>query len=142
MNNKRKIINVIMLTATSVMAMFFINKSLAAMTGKVNTASNLRESASSDSTILDQLTQNQEVEIIEKEGNWYKVNANGTTGYVRQDLVNADENTEVPDEEIEDEQTNEEPNETATETESQKETSETSETADTNNENTKTILEK
>ena len=53
---------------------------------KVETA-NLRETADENSKILEQFSMNQEVEIIEKQGNWYKVKAKGVTGYLRQDLL-------------------------------------------------------
>ena len=39
------------------------------------------------SKILEQLSINEEVEIIEKTGNWYQVKAKGMTGYIRQDLI-------------------------------------------------------
>ena len=62
--------------------------SLAANTGKVNVdTANLREKADENAKILDLLSLNDTVEIVETTGNWYKIKAKGLTGYVRQDLI-------------------------------------------------------
>ena len=55
----------------------------------VNVSSNLRvrKEASSSSLVLGYLLNNQTVTIIGKEGNWYKINFNGSTGYVSADYV-------------------------------------------------------
>ena len=74
--------SIVILVAVCIISLFFINISLAANTGKiiVETA-NLRETASESSKILEQLSMDQEVEILEKVENWYKIKANGKTGY-------------------------------------------------------------
>ena len=52
--------------------LFFINISLAANTAKVNVeTANLREESNSESKILIQLSLNQEVEVVEKNGKYY-----------------------------------------------------------------------
>ncbi len=55
----------------------------------VNVSSNLRvrKEASSSSLVLGYLLNNQTVTITGKEGNWYKINFNGSTGYVSADYV-------------------------------------------------------
>ena len=69
-----------------------------ATTGKINTeTARLREKPNTTSTILEQLNENDEVEILEEEDNWYKVKANVNgqkiTGYVSAKLVNAEKTT-------------------------------------------------
>lgn len=62
--------------------------SFAANTGKISVeTANLREEANADSKILEQLSINQEVEILEKSGEWYKVKYNKITGFLREDLL-------------------------------------------------------
>ena len=63
-----------------------------ASTGKINSETvNIRKEPNKDSTILEQLDKNNEVEILEQEDGWYKVKAkvNGETitGYVSEKLV-------------------------------------------------------
>ena len=69
-----------------------------ATTGKINTeTARLREKPNTTSTILEQLNENDEVEILEEEDNWYKVKANVNgqkiTGYVSAKLVDAEKTT-------------------------------------------------
>lgn len=76
------------MAAVVVTSLFFINMSLAANTGKVNVeTANLRETADENAKILELLSMNDEVEVIEKTGEWYQVKAKGITGYLRQDIV-------------------------------------------------------
>ena len=95
MKSKKNIKSIVILAAVGIATLFFINISLAANTAKVNVeTANLREEANSDSKILEQLSLNQEVEILEKGDEWSKVKANGITGYIRGDLItiNGEEN--------------------------------------------------
>ena len=72
--------------------MFFINMSFAANNAKINVeTANLRETADAEGKILEQLSLNDEVELVEKSGEWYKVKANDITGYIRQDLLTVKE---------------------------------------------------
>lgn len=93
MKTKKSIKNIIFLAFISIVSLFFINMSLAAnnATVVVETA-NLRETASSESIILEQLSKGEKVEVIEKTGEWYKVKAKDLTGYLRNDLITVDEN--------------------------------------------------
>lgn len=71
-----------------IISLFFINMSLAANTAKVSVeTANLRETAEESAKILELLSMDEEVEVIEKTGDWYKVKARGITGYLRQDLI-------------------------------------------------------
>ena len=84
----------IIITSTS---LFFINKSFAANTATISVeTANLRETASSTSKILELINKGENVEIIEKKENWYKVKYKGIEGYLRNDLitVNNEETTQ------------------------------------------------
>lgn len=48
---------------------------------------NVREGATTDSAKVTSANHNTEVEILGKEGEWYKVNVNGKTGYIREDQL-------------------------------------------------------
>ena len=95
MNSKMNIRSIVILAIIGIVSLFFINMSLAASTATVivDTA-NLRATPDEDSTILELLSMNQKVEIIEKEENWYKVKTQGITGYLREDLLTLDEQPE------------------------------------------------
>lgn len=95
MKKIRKTKNTIILTAIGLTALFSINTSLAATKGKVSTSAvNIREEANSTSSVVASATKDQEVEILEKNGDWYKVNVDGVTGYIRQDLVTVEEESD------------------------------------------------
>lgn len=97
MKSKKSIKSILILSAVVIISLFFINMSLAANTAKVNVeTANLREMADESGKILEQLSIGQEIEILEKQSDWYKVKAKGITGYLRADLVtvpNEDKNT-------------------------------------------------
>lgn len=61
--------------------------------GKVNTASNFRTGPSTSDSVIATLSKNTQVNIIGLNCGWYKVTCNGSTGYIRSDLVDL---TEVP----------------------------------------------
>lgn len=59
------------------------NDSSSGESGIINASSvRLRKSASTSSAILDVLSKNSKITVYEKNGSWYKVSYNGTTGYV------------------------------------------------------------
>ena len=133
MKKKIKIKNIIVMAVLGIAVLFFINISLAANTAKINVeTANLREKADSNSKILEQLSLNEEVEILEKDGDWYKVKAKGITGYLRQDLITVKENSSNTETE------NKEP-ETTQETETSKTEEPTTQSED--NETTKLVAE-
>ena len=64
----------------------------AATTGVITEITvNVREEASLDSNIIMFVTQDDEVDIIEKTGDWYKIKYNNTEGYVYADFVKVKE---------------------------------------------------
>lgn len=50
-------------------------------------AVNIREQTNTNSNIVGVATLNQKVKVVGEEGNWYKVEWNGKSGYIRNDLV-------------------------------------------------------
>ena len=95
MKIKNRIKGILMIAAMLLAIMFFINSSLATTTAKVVVETgNLREEANEDSKILEQLSLNEEVEVLENQDGWYKVKARGITGYLRADLIAINEGQE------------------------------------------------
>lgn len=96
MKSKKNIKSIVIMAALGIIALFFINSSFAANTAKVNVeTANLRQSADANSKILKQISINEEVEVLEKSGDWYKVKSGNTTGYLRQDLITVEEETQT-----------------------------------------------
>ena len=96
MKRKRNIKSIVLLAALGIATLFFINISFASTNAKVNVeTANLRESADENSKILEQLSQGQEVEIVEKSSDGLKVIEKGMTGYLRQDLLTVEEKNTV-----------------------------------------------
>lgn len=88
MKSKKSIKSILLMSVLAIISLFFINMSLAANTAKVRVeTANLRETTDEGGKILEQLSQGQEVEVLEKQENWYKVKVNGITGYIRFDLI-------------------------------------------------------
>lgn len=92
MKIKLNIKNVLTLSILAIMitsiSLFFINTSFAANTATVTVeTANLRETASSTSKILELINKGENVEVVEKEEDWYKVKYKGIVGYLRNDLV-------------------------------------------------------
>lgn len=95
MKSKKNIKSIVVMAVLGIIALFFINISLAANTAKINVeTANLRETADASSKILKQLSINEEVEVLEKNGEWYKVKSGSITGYLRQDLVTVEGSVE------------------------------------------------
>ena len=82
MNNLKKIIGIF-----SIFSFIGLNISFAT-TGIVNTpAARVREKASTDSKVITKAYEDEEVEILEEAGDWYKVKVNGKTGFVSKSLI-------------------------------------------------------
>ena len=95
MKSKMNIKSIFVMAIISLASLLFINISLAANTGTINVdVANLRETADAESKILEQITLNQEVEIVGEEGDWYQVTYNHITGYVSKELVTVNSNPE------------------------------------------------
>ena len=96
MKSKKNIKSIVLFAILGIVALFFINMSFAANNAKINVeTANLRETADAEGKILEQLSLNDEVELVEKSGEWYKVKSNGITGYIRQDLLTVKEEVTV-----------------------------------------------
>ena len=76
-------------TSCICLALLTLNSNIAfATTGIVNTpAVRIREKASTNSAVLTKAYEDEEVEIIAEEGNWYKVKVNDKTGYASKALI-------------------------------------------------------
>ena len=89
MKRKNLIRNILMIAILGIAIMFFTNVIFASSSAKiiVETA-NLRETADENSKILEQLSLNDEVEVLQKTNNWYQVKTkDNITGYLREDLI-------------------------------------------------------
>ena len=141
MKNIKNIKNILLVTTLSVSIMLGINtKTLAVNTAKVKVeTANLRASASADATILELISMDESVEILEKDGDWYKVKYKSLQGYLRSDLIDVkDEVSTLQDEANTDEQIENKEEQVTTETAS----SEVIEQANTeNNQNTNITTE-
>ena len=100
----KKYIKVLIIIAFYI-GLILVNTKVYAETGKVNTNDvRLRSKATTSSDIVEVLQKNSTVEIISKEGDWYKVEyKDGGTkyeGYIRQDLleISGEVNTTVTNE--------------------------------------------
>ncbi|MCR6513380.1 SH3 domain-containing protein [Clostridium sp. LY3-2] len=66
----------------------------------VNVTSNLRirSSASTSSSVVGYLLEDETFDILGKSGAWYKIKKNGTTGYIHSDYVKVIGGSDIPDE--------------------------------------------
>lgn len=88
MISKLNIKSILIIAIIGVLSLVFFNKSFAAVTGKVNVdTANIRKETDEKSTILEQASKGENVEVVEKKDSWYKVKYNGIQGYVRADLL-------------------------------------------------------
>ncbi|MBR3162681.1 MAG: C40 family peptidase [Clostridia bacterium] len=84
------------------------------VTGEVNTdTARIRSEASAESSIVDLLSLNDKVEVVEETGEWYKIKKDDKTGYISKSLLNVSEevkkeSTEEKNEEEKAEETTEE----------------------------------
>ena len=88
MKSKKNIKSIFILAIISIFSLFFLNKSFAIDTAKVSVeTANLRAEANATSTIVELISKGEEVQILEKSGEWYKVKYKNYTGYLRKDLL-------------------------------------------------------
>ena len=87
--NKFKKISII----TIILYLFFINVSLASEAIIDASAARLREEANTTSNVLTNIYKGEKVEIVEKQGDWYKVKYGKNTGYLKKDLLKEVEGT-------------------------------------------------
>ena len=92
MKSKMNIKSIVIMATIGIISLFFINMSFAVSTAKIKVeTANLRETADENAKILELLSKNEEVEVIEKIGNWYQVKTKGITGFLREDLITVNE---------------------------------------------------
>ncbi len=95
MKSKNKVIGIILVAAIGITILFFTNVNFAANTAKVNVeTANLRETADENSKILEQLSLNDNVEVLDNSSDWCKVKSNNITGYIRKDLLTLENSEE------------------------------------------------
>ena len=129
MRISKKIITIII--STVILLMISINKSNASTKGVITDISvRLREEASTSSKILTFVTQDDEVEVIEKDGDWYKIKYKNYTGYVSGEYIDIENESELDDNKTEENTSN-----NGEEQDSSSNEEESSENQEDNNEN-------
>jgi len=93
--------NLIKISITSLGTLAILGTSALAAAGTVNAPSGLvlREEASKTANPLTTVPDKAEVDIIEKNGEWYKVNYNSQEGYLFAEYVSANEEVKTPEQE-------------------------------------------
>lgn len=128
---KRKLTGVVVCVILILFLLLHFTVSIAADTAKVTVeTARLRDEASENSKVLELISQDEEVEILSQNGDWYQVKYKGITGYLRGDLIdvsnnsnneniNSAENTQtnITNNEVTDTNTNQNNNENVTENE-------------------------
>ena len=90
MKLKQKVILILILVLS--IHIVIISKVKASTVGIVTEITvNVREDASTDSKIVARVTQDDEVEVIEKSGDWYKIKTKNKTGYVYAQFIKVDD---------------------------------------------------
>ncbi|MCI9016595.1 MAG: SH3 domain-containing protein [Clostridia bacterium] len=91
MTNLKKAICTFLITIN--LLIFISTWSSATQTATVNKDANLRKTTSNTSTILEIIPKNEKVEIVEKDGEWYKVIYARIRGYVKASDLKIEEDT-------------------------------------------------
>lgn len=92
------VLSILAIMMTSI-SLLFINPSFAANTATVTVeTANIRESTDTDATILDLVNQGESVEILETSGEWSKIKYKNIVGYLRNDLLSLEAETEKVEE--------------------------------------------
>ncbi len=85
----------------TILSFLLTKEAVYAATGTITTETlKLRESPSTDSAVLDLMSVGEDVEVLEKEGEWYKVVYEGTEGYAHEDYIEVEGEVEQPSEEV------------------------------------------
>ncbi|MBR3002413.1 MAG: C40 family peptidase [Clostridia bacterium] len=91
MKSKLNIKSILIIAIIGIISMVYFYPSFAANTAKVSVeTANVRKTADVNATIIEQAAKGEEVEIVEKLGEWYKVKYNGVQGYLRKDLLDVE----------------------------------------------------
>lgn len=116
----------------SIFVVILLNIKAFAATGVITEITvNVREKASKDSKRIMYVTQDDKVEVLEKDGDWYKIEAKGKTGYILgtyvkvddselENSTSSDNNETTTDEKSEEQVTDTENNEKTTDVETKK----------------------
>lgn len=92
MKIKINIKSIIFMTIIALASLLFINISFAANTGKIIVETvKLREQPNTDAKVLELASYGEEVEVLDKADNWYKVKYKRITGYIRSDLIQVED---------------------------------------------------
>ena len=87
--------NIIIITIVSITLILFGTKVYASTGKTINNSTRIRAKADTKSDIVEEVSKNEELEVVSKEGEWYKVKyktSKGTVeGYVREDLLEVKE---------------------------------------------------
>lgn len=77
-----------------IISMLVFTNKVYATTATVNTETlNLRKEASTDSSVIELLSQNDKLEVISQEGDWYQVKHGDNTGYVKKEYIKINEDS-------------------------------------------------
>ncbi len=139
-NKNRLIASIIVISALATC----IHINSFAESGKINTNSvRLRSKANTSSEILEVYNKGEEVQIIEKDGEWYKVKVDGQTGYISADFISVNgEATEKKEEKKqEEEEKKEEPKQEEKKEEEKEEEPKEEEKQEEKKEETKKVVE-
>ena len=118
----------------SIFVVILLNIKAFAATGVITEITvNVREKASKDSKRIMYVTQDDKVEVLEKDGDWYKIEAKGKTGYILGTYVKVD------DSELEN-STSSDNNETTTDEKSEEQVTDTENNKKTTDVETKKYL--
>ena len=93
-----KVAKKVFFIALMIWMIFIVNVYAAIGTVKKYDAIVLREGPTTSSDPLAEIHKGETLEIIDKTDNWYKVNYDGKTGYVREDLITVEETSVEPEE--------------------------------------------
>lgn len=122
-----------------IISMFlFVNSTVFATTGTVLTSDlRLRKEGNASSEIMELLDENDQVEILGEDGDWYKVKAKGKVGFVSKQYIKVKEETNVLNNETTQNQENatEQANQTAENAQSQENAAEQTNQTTQNQEN-------
>lgn len=102
MKLKHKVILILILVL--IIQITIITKIKASTTGVITEITvNVRQEPSTDSKIITRVTQDDEVEVIEKSGDWYKIKTKNKTGYVYAEYLKVDD-SKIAEENIKDDE--------------------------------------
>ncbi len=91
MKSKLNIKSILIVTIIAIITLVSFNQCFAADVAKINVdTANIRKNPDATSAIVEQAYKGEDVEILEKTGEWYKVKYNKVEGYLRKDLISED----------------------------------------------------